>query len=127
VLDTDRTDASSVETNRLKPSTVWAVRGEGAFAEIRATGRSRRDGRLVVVRSDGQGGGPAELGLIVGKTVGNAVVRNRVRRQIRAIVRESAPSHRGARYVVRALPGAGDQPYGALRASFNKCLEGFSS
>lgn len=133
-LDTDSIDAPAVSYggdqggNRPnKSSTVWSLRGEGAFANVRAAGRSRRDGRLVVVRAEGEQGSPIELGLIVGKSVGNAAVRNRVRRRIRAIVRESAAGHHGARFVVRALPGAGEVPYGTLRTSLNKCLEGFSS
>ncbi len=48
-------------------------------------------------------------GFVVSKAVGNAVVRNRVRRRLRHLVRERlADLPAGATLVVRALPGAAD-------------------
>ncbi len=51
--------------------------------------------------------GPALVGFVVSKAVGNAVVRNRVQRRLRHLVRarlELLPP--GTRLVVRALPAA---------------------
>jgi ribonuclease P protein component len=47
---------------------------------------------------------PAKLGLIVGKSVGNSVVRHRIARQIRHAVREKLNSlPNGTLFVVRAM------------------------
>lgn len=64
-------------------------------------------------------GPDAELGLIVGKAVGNAVCRNKVRRRLREIVRHYDSNSRASRphaaarakplrraLVIRALPAA---------------------
>jgi ribonuclease P protein component len=47
------------------------------------------------------------IGLVVGKSVGNAVVRHRVARQLRHCARGLIPElHAGERIVIRALPGS---------------------
>lgn len=54
--------------------------------------------------SAGQGKSSAKLGLIVGKSVGNSVVRHRIARQIRHAVREELSKlPDGALLVVRAM------------------------
>ena len=62
-------------------------------------------------------GGPgARAGFVVGKAVGNSVVRHRVTRRLRALVREEL--HRlpdGADLVVRARPEAGVATFPQLR------------
>ena len=50
---------------------------------------------------------PARVGFVVSKAVGNAVVRNRVKRRLRHLAREHLASLPGsAVLVVRALPAA---------------------
>lgn len=56
---------------------------------------------------------PPRVGLVVGKGVGNAVTRNKVKRRIRHLVRERLSElPRGAVLVVRALPPAGNSSVG---------------
>ncbi|WP_204692275.1 ribonuclease P protein component [Geodermatophilus bullaregiensis] len=60
-------------------------------------------------------GGP-RAGFVVGKTVGNSVVRHRVTRRLRAAVREELPRlPDGADLVVRARPEAGTASSAQLR------------
>jgi ribonuclease P protein component len=76
--------------------------------------RGRRAGRATLVAhylpDPGSAPGsalPARAGFVVGKAVGNSVVRHRVIRRLRHLVRdrlESLPA--GSRLVVRALPPA---------------------
>ena len=52
--------------------------------------------------------GPARVGFVVSKAVGNAVVRNRVQRRLRHLAREHLASLPGsAVLVIRALPALG--------------------
>lgn len=62
---------------------------------------------LVVHLAPGRGEGPVRIGLVVSRSVGAAVVRNTVRRRLRALLHQRldrVPA--GARVVVRALPEA---------------------
>ena len=66
---------------------------------------------------------PARVGLVVGKTVGPAVVRNQVKRRLRALLRsrlDRLPA--GSVLVVRALPPAGAARSSALAADLDAGL-----
>ncbi len=68
--------------------------------------------------------GPTRMGFVVGKTVGNAVVRNRVRRRLRELGRHALPSlpeHTGV--VVRALPLSAEASWTQLSEDFGTLLE----
>ncbi len=66
---------------------------------------------------------PARFGFIVSKQVGSAVVRNTVRRRLKAVCAEALPSVRpGTDVVIRALPDAAAVPFGELRAQVTRCL-----
>ena len=61
---------------------------------------------------------------MAGRTVGGAVVRNRVRRRLRHLVRERLAELPAASVVVvRALAGSGDATYGELRDDLGRCLD----
>lgn len=62
-------------------------------------------------------------GFVVSKAVGNAVVRNRVRRRLRALTRERlAALPAGSTLVVRALPAAAEASYPRLAADLDAAL-----
>jgi ribonuclease P protein component len=68
-------------------------------------------------------GEPARVGFVVGKTVGAAVVRNRVRRRLRHLVRDRlAELPPASTLVVRALAAAADASYAELRDDLARCL-----
>jgi ribonuclease P protein component len=76
---------------------------------------------MIVLDRDDQ---PARVGFVVSKAVGNAVVRNRVKRRLREIARDSLEELPGsAVLVVRALPAAAEASSAELRADFVRCLE----
>ena len=68
--------------------------------------------------------GPARFGFIVSKQVGSAVIRNTVRRRLKAVCAEALPSVRGgASVVIRALPSAATADFAALRSDVLRCLQ----
>ncbi len=71
-------------------------------------------------------GDPVRVGFVVSKAVGNAVVRNRVKRRLRHLTREHLPALAAlpgsAVLVVRALPPAAGSSYAQLGADLQRCL-----
>lgn len=69
-------------------------------------------------------GGTPRFGFIVAKTVGNAVVRNRVRRRLKAAASVIAPTlPPGTETVYRALPPAAFAPYAGLAAEVERSTQ----
>jgi ribonuclease P protein component len=67
--------------------------------------------------------GPARFGFIVSRQVGGAVVRNTVRRRLKALCAEALPAVSGGNdIVIRALPSAATAPFGELRDEVARCL-----
>ena len=97
--------------------------------DFRVTVRSgRRCGsRTLVVHLAVQAPGrPVRVGFVVSKAVGNAVVRNRVKRRLRHLTREHLSDLTGLPgslvLVVRALPAAAEASYDVLGADLARCL-----
>ncbi len=70
------------------------------------------------------GAGSVSVGLVVGRTVGGAVVRNTVRRRLRHLLAERIdrlPS--GSKLVVRALPGIAGAPSSALARELDAAID----
>lgn len=66
---------------------------------------------------------PQQVGFVVSKAVGNAVIRNRVKRRLRHLAREHVASLPGsAVLVVRALPGSAAATGAELAADLDRCL-----
>ena len=87
-------------------------------------GRRAGSSRLVVHLVRGDGPGPARVGFVVSKAVGPAVVRNRVKRRLRHLARESLGELPGsAVLVVRANPAAAVATYQELGADLERCLQ----
>lgn len=91
--------------------------------------RGRRSGsrtlvvHLALVGTDGQAVAGPRVGLVVSKAVGNAVLRNRVKRRLRHLAREQLSSLPGsAVLVIRALPAAASASYDDLGADLRRCL-----
>ncbi|MFT4231025.1 MAG: ribonuclease P protein component [Microbacterium sp.] len=67
--------------------------------------------------------GAARFGFIVSRKVGTAVVRNTVRRRLKAVCAEALPHVPGGTdVVIRALPAAAGADYAQLRAEVHRCL-----
>ncbi|WP_282847724.1 ribonuclease P protein component [Microbacterium oxydans] len=65
----------------------------------------------------------ARFGFIISKQVGTAVVRNSVRRRLKAVCAEALPRvPEGTDVVIRALPASATASYAELRADVDRCL-----
>jgi ribonuclease P protein component len=67
---------------------------------------------------------PARVGFVVGKVVGNSVVRHRVQRRLRHLcLKRLAVLPTGSEVVVRALPPAAGATYAELGVALDRCLQ----
>lgn len=79
--------------------------------------------QVVAMSGAGTTTGP-QVGFVVSKAVGTAVVRNRVKRRLRHAVRERiATVPAGSVLVVRAQPAAAASSYPELAADLDRCLQ----
>jgi ribonuclease P protein component len=88
-------------------------------------GDPSRDGRVNTASvSDRRSGlDEARAGFVIPRTVGNAVVRNTVRRRLRHLLRDRlAALPDGSLLVVRVLPGGGECPYAELSDDLDAAL-----
>jgi|SRR4051794_25223813 ribonuclease P protein component len=80
-------------------------------------------GQLDVTCEPARTGTPARAGFVVSKAVGGAVTRNKVKRRLRALMRERlAGLPGGTQVVVRAQPGAAARPYPRLADDLDAAL-----
>ena len=81
---------------------------------------------FVLLVHPSESGGPiaAGLGITVTKRVGNAVVRNRIKRRFRALARDILPRHgfAGADHVLIGRGAALDRPFDQLSADLERAL-----
>jgi ribonuclease P protein component len=87
-----------------------------------SAGRRRATENIVVIakqHSDGR----ARLGLIVSRKVGNSVVRNRVKRHLREIFRQSQQTLPTWDFVVIARPPARVSTFQTLNADFENAVK----
>jgi len=95
-----------------------------AFRQAGRQGRRTSSRTVVVHLWTPDGDESPRVGFVVSKAVGNAVVRNRVKRRLRHLVREHLSSLPGsAVLVVRALPAAAAARSSELGADLARCLE----
>jgi ribonuclease P protein component len=99
--------------------TLWRVRGHTAFAALAREGRRSRESLVTVVFRPGEP--PPRVAFAVSRKVGPAVVRNRVRRRLRAVLADEALA--GGDYLVIADPGAGALDHAELRRQVRGALE----
>jgi ribonuclease P protein component len=101
------------------------LRRSAEFAATIRGGRRAGRGSVVVhlLLEEPVQASTARAGFVVSKAVGNAVVRNRVRRRLRHLVRPllaELPS--GASVVVRALPAAAEASSATLGSDLESAL-----
>lgn len=92
------------------------------FERVYKQGAAYR-GKLISVHAFPNDAGGPRLGLSVSKKVGNAVVRNGVKRRLREIFRSKLPEIQEERdFVISARPVAAEATYQQLGEEFEKAL-----
>jgi ribonuclease P protein component len=105
---------------RLRRSERLTARAD--FTRCYRHGRRLRTSYFTVYAYD-RGNGISRLGLAVGKAIGIAVVRNRVKRRLRELFRrQKALVPRGYDLFVRALPASTSAPYAGLEAAWCEAM-----
>ncbi len=91
---------------------------------MRGAAKSHAPSFLMLARQNPENGDSARLGLTVTKKLGGAVVRNRIRRRLRAAAREVFPENAapGTDYVLVARTAAYDRKYADLLDDMKRAL-----
>ncbi len=97
------------------------MRASASFRSVVRSGVRAGRSHLVVHASTAEG--PVEVGFVVSRRVGPAVVRNRVKRRLRALLRERVDAvPPGTHLVVRAHPSAAQATSAELADDLDSAL-----
>ena len=97
---------------------LLVVRGRKSFAALSRHGHRVREGPLTVIhRADDTA---PRVAFAVGRKVGPAVVRNRLRRRLRALWRQATPAE--GDYLIVVAPGAADLSFAQLQARLEAAM-----
>jgi ribonuclease P protein component len=100
---------------------IAPVRGRRAFAALRR-GRRVRRGTITVTWVAGDPSEPPRVAYAIGRGAGGAVVRNRIRRRLRAVMRDLSGELAPGAYLVGAGAQAASLSYGELRATVSEAV-----
>ena len=105
---------------------IWRVDRRATFRALRH-GRRRHSGPLTVSWVPGDPTEPPRVAFAIGRRVGPAVVRNRLRRQLRSCVREAASSLPPGAYLIGVAPDAIHLSFEDLRMTLHRALDAVTS
>jgi ribonuclease P protein component len=102
---------------------LGSIRARRTFEALRTTPYRGRSGPLSVSFIEQPNCSRAELAFSINRRVGTAVVRNRLRRRLRAIAGEQVTSWPAGAYVVRSGPGGPGLSFDELKAATVRAVE----
>jgi ribonuclease P protein component len=92
------------------------------YRRLVRSGRKARGPLALAYGSRTRPDAPFRMGVIVSRAVGKAVVRNRVRRRMKAVGWALAQDVRGLDVVLRALPPAASAPFADIDAEVRRLV-----
>ncbi|NJR79328.1 ribonuclease P protein component [Sphingomonas corticis] len=94
------------------------------YLKANAGRRAPMPGFVLLVHPRGDGDPTVRLGITVTKKIGNAVVRNRIKRRFRALAREVLPERgvAGADHVLIGRGGGLDRDFAQLKADLARAI-----
>lgn len=101
--------------------TIWRIRDAGTFDALRRRGRRSRRGPVTVTFL-ADGSTHPRVAYAIGRRVGPAVVRNRLRRRLRGVLQERAAALPAGALLVSAGPEAVALSTEELRAAVDGAL-----
>lgn len=106
------------------PTAIKSIKARRDFLALRNGRKASCSAFLLVMRANSANEGAARVGLTVTKKLGGAVLRNRIRRRLRAASREVFPEFAAADadYVLIARKAAYDRNYPALLDDMKRAL-----
>jgi ribonuclease P protein component len=104
-------------------ATIGPVRSRHTHEALRRSSSRGRSGPLTVAFVGNSSWSGAEVAYAINRRVGIAVVRNRLRRRLKAIMAEVAPSLPTGAYVVRTGPDAPSLGFEELKVAMTQALE----
>ena len=102
-------------------TTVGRLRGRATFAAIAAQGRTVRSGPIRVRFVAAPDNCP-RVGYAIGRSVGGSVLRNRVRRRLRAAVATVNMPLTSGFYLISAETAAASMPFGELVTALDAAI-----
>jgi ribonuclease P protein component len=103
-----------------RPRPPVGISSRATFVALNRVRRVRR-GKLSIAWLDDGAPPPPRVAYAIGRHVGGAVVRNRLRRRLRVLARQSSLAP-GA-YLVSAGQGAGEVPFATLATWWDEAVE----
>jgi ribonuclease P protein component len=116
-----RDQGSPPEGSRPPVRLIWRIERRDTFLALRS-GRRGRSGPLVVSWVPGDPAQPPRVAFAVGRRVGNAVTRNRVRRQLRTLLRDVVPVLEPGAWLVAVAPSATVLSYDELATTLTAAV-----
>ena len=114
-------------TPRQRRAIVWRIRDRTTFVALRRSDRRVRRGSITVTWAAGDPAEPPRVAYTIGKQVGGATVRNRIRRRLRAIVRDlERPLGPGA-WLIGAAPEVAKLSYEQLKAAVAEAVDALAA
>ncbi len=116
--------ADAGDRANLEPVSVSVIKKRRDFLALRDARRANSAGFLMVARMNPENGDTARIGFTVTKKLGGAVVRNRMRRRLRAAANEVFPHYAsaGCDYVLIARKAAETRNFATLLDDMKRAL-----
>ena len=92
------------------------------YRRLVRSGRKARGSLVLAYGSRSASDAPLRMGVIVARSVGNAVVRNRVRRRVKAVGWSLAHDVHGLDVVLRATPRAAEAEFAAIETEVRRVV-----
>jgi len=127
-VDTRRTSHLEGQEAEGPPSAqrvIWRVDRQSTFKQFKQ-GRRSRAGPVTVSFVCGRSDEPPRVAFAIGRRVGSAVVRNKLKRQLRTLIRQQAPNLRPGAYLVGVSPAGASLSFDLLREAVTKALSDFT-
>jgi len=101
---------------------IWRIRDRATFVALARSRRRVRRGPITVTWAPGDPAEPPRVAYAIGRRVGGATVRNRVRRRLRTIVGDLRPQLGPGAWLIGAAPEVTTLSYDELKTKVAEAL-----